>query len=86
MAEVACLQLCRYWQEYGIEVGYTDPELILDAVKRNQDFSEYGVRELGRFIREKTERAIIEAKRSGAVKVNLRVGSQSGDLEIEVPR
>jgi ATP-dependent Clp protease ATP-binding subunit ClpC len=86
VAEVACLQLCRYWREYGIEVGYTDPELILDAVKRNQDFAEYGVRQLGRFIREKTETAIIQAKRSGATKVSLRVGSRSGDLEIEVPR
>ena len=86
VAEVACLQLCRYWKEYNIEVGYTDPELILDAVKRNQDFSEYGVRQLARFIREKTEHAIIEAKRNGAVKVNLRVGTQSGELEIEVPR
>ncbi len=43
VAEVACLQLCRYWREYGIEVGYAAPELILDAVQRNQDFSEYGV-------------------------------------------
>ena len=60
--------------EYGIEVGYTDPELILDAVQRNQDFAEYGVRQLGRFIREKTEAAILEAKRSGSTKVNLRVG------------
>jgi ATP-dependent Clp protease ATP-binding subunit ClpC len=86
VAEVACLQLCRYWKEYNIEVGYTDPELILDAVKRNQDFSEYGVRQLARFIREKTEHAIIEAKRNGAFKVNLRVGERSGDLEIEVQR
>ena len=86
VAEVACLQLCRYWREYGIEVGYTDPELILDAVQRNQDFAEYGVRQLGRFIREKTEAAILEAKRNGSTKVNLHVGGQSGDLEIEVPR
>ena len=67
-------------------MGYTDPELILDAVQRNQDFAEYGVRQLGRFIREKTEAAILEAKRSGSTKVNLHVDGPSGDLQVEVPR
>jgi ATP-dependent Clp protease ATP-binding subunit ClpA len=85
VAEVACLQLVRYWREYGIEVGYAAPELILDAVQRNQDFSEYGVRQLGRFIREKTEAAILDAKRRGSKKVNLHVNSASGGLEVEVP-
>jgi len=86
VAEVACLQLCRYWREYGIEVGYAAPELILDAVQRNQDFAEYGVRQLARFIREKTEIAILDAKRKGSKKVNLHVSGHSGDLEVEVPR
>ena len=85
VAEVACLQLCRHWKEYGIEVDYADPELILDAVQRNQDFSEYGVRQLGRFIRERTEAAILDAKRSGKKKVQLRVGGPTGDLQVEVP-
>jgi ATP-dependent Clp protease ATP-binding subunit ClpA len=86
VAEVACLQLCRHWREYGIEVGYAAPELILDAVQRNQDFAEYGVRQLGRFIREKTEGAILDAKRQGSKKVNLHVNQSSGALEVEVPR
>jgi ATP-dependent Clp protease ATP-binding subunit ClpA len=86
VAEVACLQLCRHWSEYGIEVGYAAPELILDAVQRNQDFAEYGVRQLGRFIREKTEAAILDAKRKGSKKVNLHVSSHNGQLEVEVPR
>ncbi|HEX4143444.1 MAG TPA: AAA family ATPase [Pirellulales bacterium] len=86
VAEVACLQLCRYWRDYGIEVQYAAPELILEAVQRNQDFSEYGVRQLARFIREQTEPAILEAKRNGSKKVNLHVSGQSGGLEVEVAR
>ena len=85
VAEVACFQLCRYWQEYGIEVGYTAPELIFEVVQRNQEFTEYGVRQLGRIIREMTEAAVLEAKRSGATKVNLNAGAQRGRVEIEVP-
>jgi ATP-dependent Clp protease ATP-binding subunit ClpC len=86
VAEVACLQLCRHWKEYGIDVDYADPELILDAVQRNQDFAEYGVRQLGRFIRERTEMAILDAKRSGSKRVKLLVGGPAGDLQVEVPR
>jgi ATP-dependent Clp protease ATP-binding subunit ClpC len=86
VAEVACLQLCRYWREYGIEVGYMDPELILETVQRNQEFSEYGVRQLGRLIREMMEPAILEAKRKGATKVNLHVGARSGEWKVEVPK
>jgi ATP-dependent Clp protease ATP-binding subunit ClpC len=85
-AEVACLQLCRYWQEYGMEVGYVAPELIAEAVRRNQEFSEYGVRQLGRIIRELTEPAVLEAKRKGTTKVNLNADAQSGSLQIEVPQ
>jgi ATP-dependent Clp protease ATP-binding subunit ClpA len=83
VAEVACLELCRYWREYGIEIDYASPELILEAVQRNQDFAEYGVRQLGRFIREKTEAAILQAKRTGSKKVSLQVGADSGALEVE---
>jgi ATP-dependent Clp protease ATP-binding subunit ClpA len=86
VAEVACLELVRYWKTYGIEVDYADPELILEAVKRNRDFKNYGVRQLGRFIREQTEPAILDAKRSGAQSVKLRVGGESGALEIEAGR
>jgi ATP-dependent Clp protease ATP-binding subunit ClpA len=85
VAEVACLQLVRHWREYGIEVGYAAPELILDAVKRNQDFAQYGVRQLGRYIRERTESAILDAKRQGFARVNLGVGGDQGDLVVQVP-
>jgi ATP-dependent Clp protease ATP-binding subunit ClpC len=86
VAEVACLQLCRYWRQYGMNVGYVAPELILDIVQRNQEFSEYGVRQLGRLIREITEPAILEAKRKGATKVNLHVGARSGEWKVEAAK
>jgi ATP-dependent Clp protease ATP-binding subunit ClpC len=86
VAEVACLQLARHWREYGIEVGYAAPELILDAVKRNADFAQYGVRQLGRYIRERTEPAILDAKRRGVAKVSLAVADEAGGLVVEVPQ
>jgi ATP-dependent Clp protease ATP-binding subunit ClpA len=86
VAEVVCLELARYWRTYGIEIDYADPELILEAVKRNREHSNYGVRQLSGFIREMTEPAIIDAKRSGAKRVKLRAGGESGGLEIEAGR
>jgi len=85
VAEVACLELVQYWRKYGIEVEYADPELIFNAVQRNHDFAAYGVRQLGRFIREQTEGAILQAKRKGAKRVALRVNADSGELDVEVP-
>ena len=84
VAEVACLQLVRYWREYGIEVDYAAPEVILDAVRGNVDFAEYGVRQLGRYIQEKTKPAIVDAKARGVARVRLDVAGDTRDLTIEM--
>ena len=81
VAEVACLQLARHWRTYGIEVRHASPELILDAVQRNEEFKQYGVRQLGAYIQMKTSPAIGQARTRGIKKVNLTVGS-AGTLEI----
>jgi ATP-dependent Clp protease ATP-binding subunit ClpA len=84
VAEVACMQLQSYWREYGIDVGYVAPQLIAEVVQRNQDFAEYGVGQLGRIVRDKTEHAILDAKRHGSKKVSLNVPDETGQLQVEV--
>jgi ATP-dependent Clp protease ATP-binding subunit ClpA len=81
VAEVACLQLARHWRNYGIEVQHAAPELILDAVQRNEEFKQYGVRQLGAYVQMKTSPAIGQARARGVKKVNLTVGP-GGTLEI----
>lgn len=73
IAEVACLQLARYWKEYGIEVAYATPEMILAAVQGNEEFRQYGVRQLGVYLREMTREAVVTAKSQGASRVWLGV-------------
>ena len=73
VAEVACLQLQRHWQQYGIEVRYVAPELIMAAVEGNEEFKNYGVRQLGAYIQMKTNDGIANARKSGATQVNLSV-------------
>jgi ATP-dependent Clp protease ATP-binding subunit ClpC len=73
VAEVACLQLQRHWQQYGIEVRYVAPELIMAAVEGNEEFKSYGVRQLGAYIQMRTNDGIAKARKSGATQVNLSV-------------
>jgi ATP-dependent Clp protease ATP-binding subunit ClpA len=81
VAEVACLQLARHWHEYGIEVTFAAPELILEAVQGNEEFSQYGVRQLGNYIQMKTSNAIAQARLQGATKVRLLLGP-GGRLQV----
>jgi len=63
VAEVACLQLQRHWQQYGIEVRYIAPELIMAAVEGNEEFKSYGVRQLAAYIQMKTNDGIANARK-----------------------
>lgn len=81
VAEVACLQLARHWQHYGIEVCYTAPELLLEAVERNEEFKQYGVRQIGAYMQMKTSPAIGQARARGVKKLKLLIGP-TGALEI----
>jgi ATP-dependent Clp protease ATP-binding subunit ClpC len=82
VAEVACLQLARYWRDFGIEVRHASPELILEAVERNEEFKQYGVRQLAGYLRDRTSDAVAQARRSGRKAVELGVGSD-GSIQVQ---
>lgn len=73
IAEVACLQFKQHWKQYGIDVEYASPEVLLDAMKQNVEFKEYGVRQLSRLIQDQTDASIQEARRHGIVRVRLDI-------------
>jgi ATP-dependent Clp protease ATP-binding subunit ClpA len=81
VAEVACMQLSKYWREYGLDVAYASPQIILDAVVRNEEFHEYGVRQLGAYIESATNAAIVEARGRGVKRVWLGV-AENGALSV----
>src|SRR5258708_28177983 len=62
VAEVVCLQLARYWRDYGIELTYTSPEILLDTVAKNVEFKQYGVRQLENYLKQTTNSAIVQAR------------------------
>ncbi|MBI3297839.1 MAG: ATP-dependent Clp protease ATP-binding subunit [Elusimicrobia bacterium] len=73
IAEVACLQIARHWRQFGIEVDYASPEILVEAVRRNVEFSDYGVRQVARLIQEMTTPSIEAARRDGYRKVRLEL-------------
>ena len=82
IAEVACLQIAKYWRQYGIEVTYTSPELLVEAIKRNVEFEDYGVRQLASLIREITSPSIEEARRMGWTRVQLELDKKTGQVTV----
>jgi ATP-dependent Clp protease ATP-binding subunit ClpC len=76
VAEVALIQLCQYWKEYGMEVSYVPPEMLLEAVDRNEEFRNYGVRQLSTYIRTTTNQAISQAKQANVKRVMLDVSAE----------
>jgi len=78
IAEVACLQIAKHWRQYGIEVEYTSPEVLVDAIRRNVEFQDYGVRQLAGLIRDITTPSIEEARRIGATRVRLQLDKKTG--------
>jgi len=83
VAEVALLELSRYWRGFGIELTYVAPRLVLDAVEKNEEFRAYGVRQLSAFIRRQTTQAITQAKRANITQVHLDV-SPAGDIIVRL--
>ncbi len=81
-AEVACLQLAFHWKKFGIEVAYAEPELLLEALRRNREFQEYGVRQLSRLMQTLTDPAIEEARREGARRVRLGIAPGTGKIVV----
>jgi ATP-dependent Clp protease ATP-binding subunit ClpA len=73
VAEVACLQMAKQWRHYGIELSYTSPDLLLEAVQRNEDFREYGVRQLAAYLQDKLTPAITQARQQGVKRVSIGI-------------
>ena len=82
IAEVACLQIAKHWRQYGIEVTYTSPEVLVEAIRRNVEFQDYGVRQLAGLIREITTPSIEQARASGATRVRLELDKNTGQVTV----
>ena len=85
VATVAMIDIMKYWNEHGIEVVFTEPQLIAEIVKKNRTFQEYGVRQLHNFIRSESDDAIEIAKKLGLTSVHLTL-DEKNKFQIKKPK
>jgi ATP-dependent Clp protease ATP-binding subunit ClpC len=68
---VAILQLRLYYDQFQIKVSYVEPDLLIDILKRNAAYSEFGVRQLQRLIRNMSDPTVLAAKKRGVTSIVL---------------
>jgi ATP-dependent Clp protease ATP-binding subunit ClpA len=76
VAEVALIKIGNLAKEYGLEVQFVAPALIMQALMNNDKVSRFGIRELERIIFEMFAEHLAEAKESGVSKVAFDVDSE----------
>jgi len=75
IAEIALLKLSKLAREYGMQLEFVAPELIVEALIAGAKVSRFGVRELDRVIFEMFALQLTEAREGGATKVKVEVGA-----------
>ena len=80
VAEIACLLIGKQWREQGIEIAYIAPEFLAEAVRANEEFGHYGVRQLAHCVRRMTDGLMEEARHRGLRRVSLGYASGAATL------
>lgn len=73
MAEIVALKMTNLAKEYGLELTYVDPRLILEAMQRGNKLKKFGVRELDREIGNMLGEDLVAAKQAGGKKIRLDI-------------
>jgi ATP-dependent Clp protease ATP-binding subunit ClpA len=81
VAEIALLKISKLAREYGLEVHFVAPELIVRALMANEKVKRFGTRELDRILSELFANQFIEAKEGGAKRVRMDSG-EDGSVRI----
>jgi ATP-dependent Clp protease ATP-binding subunit ClpC len=76
VAEVALLKMGKLGQEYGIEVRFVAPELIIQALEANMKVSKFGIRELERILFDRFAALFVDARDQKARAVSFQVNEQ----------
>jgi len=82
IAEIALLKIAKLGREYGLEVTFVAPQLIMTALLNSQKISRFGIRELDRILFDMFAPRFIDAKESGARQVSVGIDA-SGQPHVE---
>lgn len=82
IAEIALLKIAKLADDFGVDIEFVDPQLILRALVTNEKVSRFGIRELERVIFDMFADRFTEAKAESIRRVRLS-GSASGEIQVE---
>lgn len=81
LAQIAVLKMKNLAKEYGLELGYVDPYLVFEAMKKALKLKDFGVRELERVVGELLGESMLAAREAGAGRIAIAL-DEEGDLQI----
>jgi len=84
IAEIALLKLAKLGREYGLQVSFVAPELIMRALLANQKISRFGIRELDRIVFDMFAPQFAQAKDDGAKTVTVGLGADGNAAVVPV--
>jgi ATP-dependent Clp protease ATP-binding subunit ClpA len=76
VAEVALLKIANLASEYGLEVDFVAPELVMRALLANQKVSRFGIRELERILFDMFAPMLADAKEHGSPRISFDVDAE----------
>jgi ATP-dependent Clp protease ATP-binding subunit ClpA len=76
-AEIAALKMLRLAKEYGLELAYVEPALIVEAMEKGNKLKDFGARELERVVGELLGEPMLAAKEAGAKRVRLTLDDEA---------
>jgi ATP-dependent Clp protease ATP-binding subunit ClpA len=85
-AQIAAMKLENLARQYGLEVDFVEPELIVEALQKGQKLKDFGARELERVVDELFGNELAAAGEAGARRVTIGVdGGGKVSIEAEGP-
>ena len=82
LAEIAALKMKTLANQYGVELRFVAPELIVEAMQKGNKLKDFGARELDRVVDELLAEPMLMAKNAGASTIAIRL-DPSGELLVE---
>jgi ATP-dependent Clp protease ATP-binding subunit ClpC len=81
VARIAALKMKNLAKEYGLELNYVDPALIVEAMDKGNKLKEFGVRELERVVGDMLGESMLTAREAGVDRIKITLDGD--DLQIE---
>jgi ATP-dependent Clp protease ATP-binding subunit ClpA len=82
VAEIALMKISKLASEYGMEVRFVAPELILQALVANEKVSRFGIRELERILFDMFAEPLSDIRDDGHKKIRFEV-NESGEIAVK---